>query len=139
MSQAFTLTLASSDDPGLLAAAVEAFAEDQALPMKSAFTLDLVLEEIVTNIINHGAGPGGATVDITVQRDGDALKGTVRDNAAPFDPLTRPPVDVSASVEEREIGGLGIHLVREMTETLGYTYADGHNVLTFTIGLKELT
>ncbi len=139
MSQAFTLTLASGDDPGRLAAAVEAFAEDADLPMKSAFTLDLVLEEIVTNILNHGAGPGGATVDIAIEREGDALKGTVRDNAAPFDPLARAPVDVTASVEERDIGGLGIHLVREMTQSLGYIYADGHNVLTFTIGIKELT
>ena len=139
MSQAFTLTLASGDDPGRLAAAVEAYAEDVDLPMSQAFTLDLVLEEIVTNIINHGAAPGGATVEIAIHRDGNALKGTVRDNAAPFDPLARPPVDVTASVEDREIGGLGIHLVREMTEALGYTYADGHNVLTFTIGLKELT
>ncbi|MEM8551741.1 MAG: ATP-binding protein, partial [Pseudomonadota bacterium] len=73
----------------------------------------------------------------TIGREGDAIRGAVRDDAAPFDPLSRGPVDPEADLEKREIGGLGVHLVRSMTDHLEYQFNDGRNVLTFTINIEK--
>lgn len=137
VSSLIALTLASDDDVACLPAAVEEFASANALPMKAAYALDLVLEEIVTNIVKYGDGGGSTTVDVRVSRDGDTLKGAVRDNAAPFDPLARGPVDVNREIDDREVGGLGIHLVKSMTDSLTYAFENGQNVLSFSIDLQK--
>lgn len=139
MSGAISVTMTSADGPDALAAAIGAFVEENHLPQRCAYLLDLVLEEIVTNVINHGSRAGQANIEVHVRREGDHLAGSVRDDAAPFDPLSRGPVDVSAGIEERSIGGLGIHLVREMTRDLTYAREDGHNVLSFSIELDKET
>ena len=139
MSRSLSLTMKSSDTHERLADAVEGFASAHDLPPKAAYLIDLVLEEIVTNIVNHGAGDGVATIDVNLARVDQRIVGSVRDDAAPFDPLSLAPVDIEAGIEERAIGGLGIHLVREMTDSVAYAREDGHNVLTFTIDMKKET
>lgn len=139
MSVPLTLDMTSADSPDRVAEVVGAFVADNHLPERCAFLLDLVLEEIVTNVINHGSGGRAANISVRVRHDGNRLAGTVRDDAAPFDPLSRAAVDVEAGIDERAIGGLGIHLVREMTHDLTYRREDGHNVLSFSIELDKET
>ncbi|GAB5375722.1 MAG: hypothetical protein AcusKO_21840 [Acuticoccus sp.] len=139
MSVPLTLDMTSADSPDRLAEVVGAFVADNHLPERCTFLLDLVLEEIVTNVINHGAGERAANISVRVRHDGNRLDGTVRDDAAPFDPLSRAAVDVDAGIDERAIGGLGIHLVREMTHDLTYRREGGHNVLSFSIELDKET
>ncbi|MEM7695965.1 MAG: ATP-binding protein [Pseudomonadota bacterium] len=134
MSRVVDLTFLSDAVPEDLPAVVEAFADENALPPKTTFALDLVIEEITTNIANH-AGPATVTLALTAA-DG-VVTGSVRDNAPAFDPLARGPVDTAAGIDERAIGGLGIHLVKSMTDALTYAREDGHNVLTFTLPKKE--
>ena len=135
MSASILLTLATGEDTAKLIDAIEAFVTAHKLDARPAYALELVLDELVTNIIDHGAGPAGATIGIDVVCDGHFVRGSVRDDAAPFDPLRRAPVDTTGPLEERQIGGLGVHLVRKMTNSLAYAREADENVITFTIEL----
>jgi anti-sigma regulatory factor (Ser/Thr protein kinase) len=123
----------TADDPGLLAEAAAAFSDVHGLGPRAAMSLTLILEEVMTNVSHHGAGPEGAIVNVRVRQQGGIVWGEIRDSGKAFDPLTRPPVDVTASLEEREVGGLGIHLVKTLARTLAYRREGAENVLTFTL------
>lgn len=134
---AIDLSMTTDDDPGLLAVAADAFAETHGLDAKAAMSLNLILEELVVNVAHHGAGPTGAMVTVRVVRDGDTVRGEIRDTGVAFDPLARAPVNVSADIDEREIGGLGIHLVRTLARSIAYKREGTENVLTFTLDLER--
>lgn len=134
---AIDLAMTTNDDPGLIAAAVEAFARAHGLDPKATLSLNLILEEIVTNVAHHGAGPAAAAVIVRVVREGDTVRGEIRDTGAAFDPLARAPADVSAGIDEREVGGLGIHLVRTLARSLAYAREGAENILTFTLELER--
>ena len=98
---------------------------------RSGNALRLAIEEAVVNVIDY-AYPAGAEGEVTVRArsDGKTLRVTVTDHGIPFDPTTAPPPDITLSVEERPIGGLGIHLSRALTDGFHYERVDGANVLT---------
>lgn len=91
------------------------------------FSLRLVVEELVSNIVNYSTSDR-ITVDIT--REETLLRLVLCDQGIPFNPLEKEAPDVTLSAEEREIGGLGIFLVREMMDRVAYAYVDGMNKLT---------
>ena len=68
-------------------------------------------------------------------REGDTLRFTLADRGRVFDPTAAPKANISASVEDRPIGGLGIHLVRTIMDSVTYRRAEGKNVLTMTINI----
>ena len=111
---------------------LEAYAAENDLPPGLAYQLALVSEECAANVAMHGAtGPDAATyVDIGVAWVDEHLHLTIEDDGRPFDPLSIQPADTALDVEEREIGGLGIHLIRTMVRSLAYERADGRNRLT---------
>ena len=96
-------------------------------------SLNLALEEAVTNVILY-AYPKGiyGPVELDALREGNSLKFVLSDSGKPFDPTARPDADVNASLEDRQIGGLGIHLVRSIMDAVSYEYRDGRNILTMT-------
>ena len=96
-------------------------------------SLNLALEEAVTNVILY-AYPKGiyGPVELDALREGNSLKFVLSDSGKPFDPTARPDADVNASLEDRQIGGLGIHLVRSIMDAVSYEYSDGRNILTMT-------
>ena len=96
-------------------------------------SLNLALEEAVTNVILY-AYPKGiyGPVELDASREGDSLKFVLSDSGKPFDPTARPDADINASLEDRQIGGLGIHLVRSIMDAVSYEYRDGRNILTMT-------
>lgn len=113
-----------------LARAVESFAAANNLPEQAVFQVNLCLDELLTNTINYGFPEGGEheiTVEIVLQ--GETLVITTRDDGLAFNPLEQAEADVSQSVEERPIGGLGIHLVRNMMDEIEYRRESGQNVL----------
>ncbi len=93
--------------------------------------LNLALEEAVTNVIDYAYPEGGyGSLELDASREGDELKFVLSDCGKPFDPTAKPDVDISASVEDRPIGGLGIHLVRQIMDSVNYTRTEDMNVLT---------
>ena len=78
------------------------------------------------------AYPSGThgTVKIEAQANDVRLKFVISDSGSPFDPTTKKEVDTTLSAEERSIGGLGIHLVRQIMDSINYERVDGMNVLT---------
>ena len=96
-------------------------------------SINLALEEAVTNVILY-AYPKGiyGPVELDASRVEDRLVFVLSDSGKPFDPTARPDADISASLEDRPIGGLGIHLVRSIMDAVSYEYRDGRNILTMT-------
>jgi anti-sigma regulatory factor (Ser/Thr protein kinase) len=114
---------------------LESFTADFALKAglsdKDLFALQIVVEELVTNVIDYGEVPVGehaATVDLTAQ-DG-LLTIVIRDRGKEYNPLLREDPDVTLPAEERPIGGLGVHFCKKLTDTQDYERRDGSNVLT---------
>ena len=99
--------------------------------------LRLAVEEAVVNVIDY-AYPVGQTgeIEVRVMSDGDTLKTIITDSGIAFDPTSKEKTDISLSVEDRQIGGLGILLVRELMDTINYERIDGQNVLTLIKKLK---
>jgi anti-sigma regulatory factor (Ser/Thr protein kinase) len=121
-----------------LAGLAEQFGRAAQLGDDEVMNLNLVLDEIVTNVLDHGFDglAGDAEIRLTLTREGDALTIRVEDNGRAFDPLQAAPPDLDAPIEDRPVGGLGIHIVRSVMETIEYQRRGGHNVLTMhkTIG-----
>ncbi len=96
--------------------------------------LNLAVEEWVANVINY-AYPKGARghVELTAKMVEGILTLVIKDHGKPFDPTKHTEVDVEAALDERQIGGLGIFLVKKIMDTANYEHsADGYNVLTLT-------
>ena len=128
---ALTIPPDTEEVPRLLDA-VEAFAEEAELSPKAAHRLAVVVEELAANVAMHGAeGEGAATIiHVTVQREGATLRAVIEDDGRPFDPLAREAVDTAATLEMREIGGLGVHFARTLAREIAYARADGRNIVT---------
>ena len=100
--------------------------------------LRLAVEEAVVNVISY-AYPEGTEGDVTIKimSDGHTLRFQIIDTGVPFDPTKKEKADTTLSIEERQIGGLGIFLVRELMDTINYERVDGKNILTLIKTLKK--
>ena len=85
--------------------------------------VDLVLEELFTNVVKYGKARGNVTVDIA-RLPGGVEVSVVEDDAEPFDPAGAPAIDIGAPVQERRPGGLGLHLVRKLVDSIEYEYLE---------------
>ena len=106
-------------------------------PMKIQMQIDIAVEEIFVNIANYAYSPviGTAKVRIEVLGDPPSVDITFIDNGIPYDPLAKADPDVTLSAEKRQIGGLGIFMVKKSMDDVKYEYLDGHNILTIKKGL----
>ncbi len=117
----------------LLAGFLERVAEENGLDSGLAMNINLAIEEAVTNVIMYAYPPGTeGKVTLDAVLDGNTLRFTLADRGKLFDPTAAPDADTSASLEDRPIGGLGIHLVRTIMDEVSYMRQDGKNVLTMT-------
>jgi serine/threonine-protein kinase RsbW len=92
--------------------------------------MTLILEELYTNTITHGASDGrDVFIEVNLSIDKDELIMTYEDNGIPFNVLELPDPDLTASIENREVGGLGVHYVKTLTDSVEYEYVEKHNVL----------
>lgn len=116
-------------------AAVTAFVDEQLeqldCPMKTQIQVDVAIDELFGNIANYAYNPktGAATVRVEVTENPLAVVLTFIDNGIPYDPLAKADPDVTLSAEEREIGGLGIYMVKKTMDDISYEYRDGKNIL----------
>jgi sigma-B regulation protein RsbU (phosphoserine phosphatase) len=116
----------------------EAFAQEHALDDTVRRQVLLVLDDLINNVASYAYGDDGSTGDETQTIDVHAdltpkrLVLTISDHGVPFNPFGLNAPDVQASLEERDIGGLGIHLVRKVMDEIDYTRRTGRNVVTVT-------
>ena len=109
---------------------VEAFGQVHGLHPQSVFSVNLALDEVVTNIIRYAYDDNRLPHPIVVRLalEEGVLAMQVEDDGRAFNPLEAPAPDVNATIEERPIGGLGIHLVRSIVDSVEYRRDDGRNV-----------
>ena len=109
---------------------LDRFEQRSRLPAATMAELRIVCDEIVSNVIAH-AYPEGSPGDIDVRLElaGSRLVVTVSDDGVSFNPLAVAPPDTTLPLEQRQLGGLGIHLVRSLTDEATYLRQDGRNVI----------
>lgn len=114
---------------------VEAWGQSVDLPPKALFRLNLVLEELATNIVHHGyKDRGDRLVRISVVDDGALVTLTLRDDAGEFDPFkSAPEADLDEPVRTRRIGGLGVHFVKQMAKSYSYRREGDQNEIVVTL------
>jgi serine/threonine-protein kinase RsbW len=131
---AFHLRLApSAENVSALLDALDAYAQAADIPPAVAMRLNLIAEELAANVTMHATGASFLAFAVTPGES--ALSLTFEDDGPAFDPLTAAAPNLEAPLEEREVGGLGIHLLREMTQDARYERADGINRLVCTLPL----
>ena len=109
--------------------------KDQA-SSKALMHMDLVIEELVVNIVKHGfKDPTKGAIYVETRSDGNRLYVRISDNGIPFNPIESKPPDIEAGITEREPGGLGIFMVKQVAEQIGYTRKEGKNRLDIVIKL----
>lgn len=114
-----------------ISAAVEDIGQRENWPAQFIFRVNLVLEELGLNIMNYGHDEGLHEFEITLTSEADVLRIEVTDDGRPFDPLNEAPeADLDASVDDRQVGGLGIYLVRTMVDEMSYRREQDKNHLT---------
>lgn len=121
-----------------IAAAVDDLAERESWPPGMAVRVNLVIEEFGINVMNYGYDEGIHTFDINLSYDGDLLTIEIIDGGKPFNPLEdAPEPDTESPIEDRPIGGLGLFLVRTMTEDLQYRWEDSKNHSTMVMRISK--
>ena len=111
-----------------ITAIVEDLGEQDDWPPDLIFKVNLVLDELSVNIVNYGGET--SEIEVCLDADADEVRVEITDDGRPFDPLNDAmEPDLDAPLEDRAIGGLGIHLVREMMDELHYSREDGKNRL----------
>ena len=106
--------------------------ESHDCPMKTTMQLDIAVEELFVNIAHYAYAPGEgeATVCCTVEGDPRYVEISFIDSGVPYNPLLKEDPDVTLDAEERDIGGLGIFMVKKSMDNMRYEYVNGQNRLT---------
>lgn len=122
---------ARSENVSLVTEFVEEQLESMDCPMKIQMKMGIAIDELFSNIALYAypSGDGDVTVRVEKQEEPAAVRITFIDRGVPYDPLKKEDPDVTLSAEEREIGGLGIYLVKKTMDDISYEYKDGQNIL----------
>jgi serine/threonine-protein kinase RsbW/sigma-B regulation protein RsbU (phosphoserine phosphatase) len=105
-----------------------ALVRERSLGSAMTTDLDVVLDEILSNIVRHGLRDGREhEIRVAIAIEPDAVMLTIEDDGPPFDPLSYPPPDLDADLDTRAVGGLGIHLVRRLMDDVQYERAAERN------------
>ena len=108
---------------------IEAFGTAHGLSAELVFQLNLVVDEVVTNIIRYAYDDEAEhQIRIRVSRDDDEVSVRVEDDGRAFNPLDAPKPDLKLGIDERPVGGLGVHIVRSLMDALEYQREDGRNI-----------
>ena len=111
---------------------IDRFAAEFGLVATRRADIQVALEEVALNVITYGYGEGGVANEFSVslEADSDFITAVVEDEAPAFDPTGRAEADISLPPDQRPIGGLGIHLVRHLVESMHHERRGSRNVLT---------
>lgn len=108
---------------------IEEFCDTADIPVASAFKVNLVVQELVTNSVTHGDfGDREPEISLSINCHDGKVEMLFEDNAAPFDPFTETPApDLNSNISDRAIGGLGIHLIRSFSDYSSHEHVNGRN------------
>jgi serine/threonine-protein kinase RsbW len=113
-----------------IVALVEQFAAENRLPQAVVNDIDVALDEALSNIMAYGyEEPGSGTIVVRLAYQNGEVRVEVEDAGRAFDPLHAAPPDLTADLAERQVGGLGIHFIRSLMDTVSYDRIDGRNQL----------
>lgn len=114
----------------------ESFLEAESVSSADRHDVHFAVEELFTNMVKYNA-TGRSDITLSLERDGDSLLITLTDeDSAPFDVTQSPPVDIHRPIEEREPGGLGLHLTKKVVDAIEYHHADGCTTIKFSKNLR---
>lgn len=105
--------------------------EDLNCPIKAQMQIDIAIDELFGNIAHYAYNPevGNVTVRVEVIKNPLSVIITFIDNGIPYDPLKKADPNTSLPADEREIGGLGIYIVKKSMDAVTYEYKNGQNIL----------
>lgn len=105
--------------------------EELGCPMKAQMQIDIAIDELFSNIARYAYAPGvgEATVRVESSEDPLAVIITFVDKGIPYNPLEKEDPDTTLSAEDRQIGGLGIYMVKKSMDSMEYEYRNGQNIL----------
>ncbi len=104
----------------------------------TAGKLELAAEEMLMNVVSYAYPGSSGTVSLTAgENDTGAFFIEIGDHGIPFDPLAAPEADTTASIEDRAIGGLGIHFMRKVVDYARYRRENGRNILTLIMRARK--
>lgn len=111
---------------------VDGILESCDCPMRAQMQIDVAVEEIYVNIASYAYEPDVGPAVIRMEVDPQSREASIEftDWGMPYDPTAKPDPDVTLSAAERQIGGLGIYMVKQSMDSMEYTRADGRNLLT---------
>lgn len=119
---------------GRLSDFIERYGREHGLDENSVMNVTLVLDEAVVNVIAHGyVDRGEHEISVRLALEGDRLRIDVEDDGVAFDPRETPPPRFDLPIAERPVGGLGVHIVKSMTESLDYRREGGRNHFSMTM------
>ena len=101
------------------------------------FKIRLCSEEAVVNVVNYAYKDGDGFLEVDTEASEGWFSVTLKDAGTPFDPLGAPDPDITLAADEREIGGLGIFLCKQMMDEVAYAFKDGCNILTMKIKTQQ--
>ena len=102
----------------------------------STMALELVVEEVLVNVASYAYPTCAGEIEIICSSDEKLFTISFSDSGVPFDPLERSAPDTEASIDERRIGGLGIHLIRKMSRAVEYKRENGRNIFRVSFDLN---
>lgn len=113
---------------------IDEILEETCVSLRVRMQIEVAVEEIFVNIAHYAYAPdtGTARIQAVTASDPKSVSITFIDSGKPYDPLSKADPDVTLSAEKRDIGGLGIYMVKKSMDSLKYEYLDGHNVFTIT-------
>lgn len=103
------------------------------------FKIELVLEEVLTNVVHYAYPEATGEMEVgCALEDNKRFCLCVKDWGLPFNPLKRPDPEMSEEISERQVGGLGIYLIRHLVDELQYQWQEGENLMTFCFHLSKV-
>ena len=114
--------------------------EEVGCSMKAQMQIDIAVEEVYVNIAHYAYNPevGGVTIRVQIEEEPLAVILTFIDKGKPYDPLAKEDPDITLAAEDRQIGGLGIFMVKKSMDNVSYEYNEGRNILTLKKNLEQL-
>ena len=126
------------DNLGTVLEFVDGQLEEHGCPMRAQYEIDVAVEELFVNVASYAyeTGVGSVTIEMTVEENPKTAVIQFTDRGIPYNPAAKEDPDVTLPADQREIGGLGIYMVKKSMDRLDYEYKDGQNIVTIRKTIK---